>query len=287
MERSRTHGAGAKPRVPALHVDTWRDGTGIAEATHLFKYLQDLETPNQFLIIGAGPHCSFMFDQALLETKLPDARNSSNMKVGDLEIGDARYGGDDHGYVKLFLNWFEYWLNSEQNHVTDMPKVQLYVMGKGWNLDDHWPLKATRFTKYFLTGDPVSPHRQGVGMLSTSLPSGNEQDRYVYDPGSPNPTLGGGSFSSIVEAARDQRPVEARKDVLVYSTPPLEKPVTIAGPVEVVLYVSSSALDADFMVKLVDVYPDGKAINLSDDAFRVRYREGSTRKCSCSRARST
>jgi uncharacterized protein len=78
--------------------------------------------------------------------------------------------------------------------------------------------------------------------------------------------------------ALDQRPVEARKDVLVYSTSSLQKPVTIAGPVEVVLYVSSSAQDTDFMVKLVDVYPDGKAINLTQDAFRARYREGFDKK---------
>jgi putative CocE/NonD family hydrolase len=72
--------------------------------------------------------------------------------------------------------------------------------------------------------------------------------------------------------------VEARKDVLVYSTPVLEKPITIAGPIDVVLYVSSSAKDTDFMVKLTDVYPDGKSVNLSDDAFRVRYREGFDKK---------
>ena len=72
--------------------------------------------------------------------------------------------------------------------------------------------------------------------------------------------------------------IEIRKDVLVYATAPLEKPVTIAGPIEVVLYVSSSAKDTDFFVKLIDIYPDGKAINLSNDAFRVRYREGFDKK---------
>jgi uncharacterized protein len=90
-------------------------------------------------------------------------------------------------------------------------------------------------------------------------------------PGSPTPSRGGDWGQ---KTALDQRSVEVRKDVLVYSAPPLDKPVTIAGPIDVVLYVSSSAKDTDFMVKLVDVYPDGKAINLNEDAFRVRYREG-------------
>jgi uncharacterized protein len=259
--------AGIKPRVPALHVSTWHDGAAV-EVIRLFKYLQDLGTPNQYLIMGPGPHCAYFS-----EDKFAD------FKFGDLDIGDARYAGEDHGYKKLFLNWFEYWLNGKQNNVTNMRKVQLYVMGKGWISGDQWPLKGTHLTKYYLSSGPVSRLLQNLRVLSTSVPEIDEKDGYVYDPSVPVPTSVG-SNGSIMGAfdPLDQRPVEARKDVLVYATPPLDKSVTIVGHIDIVLYVSSSAKDTDFMATLIDVYPDGKAINLDDDAFRVRYREGFDKK---------
>jgi uncharacterized protein len=260
--------SGSKPRVPALHINTWHDDS-VGETTRLFRYLQDSGAPNQYLIVGAGSHCSFV--------GVPSPESTlSDLKFGDLEIGDARYEGDDHGYAKLFLDWFGYWLNGEQNHITDMPKVQLYVMGKGWISGDRWPLEGTRFTKYYLDGNTGSNLDLETGLLSTRLPSHAAIDSYIYDPGTPVPSRGGICCGPAF--ALDQRPLELRKDVLVYSTPPLGKPVTIAGPIDVVLYVSSSAKDTDFMVKLIDVYPDGKAINLDDDAFRVRYREGFDKK---------
>jgi putative CocE/NonD family hydrolase len=283
-------GAGAKPRVPALHLVTWYD-PAVGETTRLFKYLQDLGTPDQYLIIGAGPHCSMFWEgspdlkisdlqsyaKQSPDLKLSDLKLSSlsHLRFGDLEVGDARYSGNDRGYQKLVLDWFGYWLNGEQNHVTDMPKVQLFVMAKGWIYGDRWPLKQTRFTKYYLSADRASRLRHEAGALTTSPSNHEQEDTYVYDPASPTPSSGGdwGHASAL-----DQRQIEVRNDVLVYSTPPLDNPLTIAGPIDVVLYVSSSAKDTDFMVKLVDVYPDGKSINLSDDAFRVRYREGFDKK---------
>jgi len=280
-----------RPRVPALHVNTLHDHS-IGETTRLFKYLQDVGTPDQYMIIGAGPHCSYFADgfydlrvEDLVkadfgpEQKVTDLKSVpklSDMKFGDLEVGDTRYGKDDHGWQTLFLNWFGYWLKGEKNNVPDMPKVQIYVMGKGWISDDHWPLKKTRFTNYYLSSNSAFQLSEKGGALSNSPPTSEETDSYLYDPSMPVPSLGGNLEEN--SPARDQRPVEERKDVLLYSTPPLDKPVTIAGPIDVVLYVSSTAKDTDFMVKLIDVYPDGKAINLNDDAFRVRYREGFDKK---------
>lgn len=257
-------GRDAKPRVPALMVSTWHDGFA-GEVTRLFQYLQRIGTPDQYLIVGPGPHCSFFSSEDRL----------SDLQFGDLEIGDARYAGRG-GYKSLFMDWFDHWLNGEPNHVTDMPKVQIYVMGLGWLSGDRWPLKDVHYTNYYLSGDhTLRPPPRGGALLAGS-PARAGVDRYLYDPGEPTPSKGGVIIDG--ESAQDQRLVEARKDVLIYSTPPLKKAVTIAGPVEVVLYVSSSAKDTDFMVKLVDMYPDGKSINLSDDAFRVRYREGFQKK---------
>jgi putative CocE/NonD family hydrolase len=258
-------GGAANPRVPALHMSSWHD-PWVGETTRLFRYLQDRGTSNQYLIIGAGPHCSYFSNN-----------NASDMKFGDLEVGDARYRGDDEGYSRLFMDWFDFWLKGQQNHVTSMPKVQLYVMGLGWISSDQWPLKEARSTNYYLHAASSSADlNETGGALSASEPEGDSQDTYLYDPASPTPSRGGDMEEK--DAARDQRPIEVRKDVLLYSTPPLRHPLTVAGSIQVVLYVSSTAKDTDFMAKLVDVYPDGKAINLTDTAFRARYREGFDKK---------
>ena len=253
-------GAGDKPRVPALHHNTWHD-VGVGEMIRLFQYLQDMGTPNQYLIIGSGPHCA-----ALAEETMAD------LSFGDLEVGDARYGGLDRGYAKLFLNWYDYWLKGEKNDVVKMPKVQLHVMGKGWVSGDRWPLESTRFVNYYLDSDGRAGSRMDSGALAVGRPAGAPFDEYRYDPSMPVPSRGGGCCGDDI--ALDQREVEMRSDVLTYTSPPLEEGLTLAGPIEVVLHVSSSAKDTDFMVKLVHVYPDGKAINLADDAIRARYREG-------------
>jgi uncharacterized protein len=283
---------GIDPHVPALHVSTLYD-PAVVETVRFYGYLQGKGTPNQFLIIGAGSHCSWEADERVADMSEaeraqhianaggPEAQRAAaemmsftlaNPRFDDLQGGDARYGGEDRGYAKLYLRWFNHWLKGEQNNVTDMPKVQVYVMNKGWVSDTKWPLTSTHFTSYYLGAHNGSQVHTDTGTLSTSAPKDSAKDSFVYDPSSPTPTLGGGCCGLGV--ALDQRPIESRKDVLVYSSAPLEKPVTIAGPVQAVLYVSSSARDTDFMVKLVDVYPDGRAINLTEDAFRVRFRDG-------------
>jgi putative CocE/NonD family hydrolase len=236
----------------------------VGESVRLFKHLEDVGTPNQFLIIGAGPHCT-----------LDEEEKYGDYTFGDFALGDIRYRGIDHGYEKLFLDWFDHWMAGKDNGVTSMPRVQLLVMNGGWVSGPSYPLPQMRLTPYFL-GPPGGGQGFDAGALMTAAPSAAAQHAYTYDPDQPTPTHGGGCCEQA--NALDQRPVEVRKDVLVFSTPPLTAPVTIAGPVTVTLYVSSSAKDTDFMVKLVDVLPDGRAINLNDDALRARYRDGFDKK---------
>jgi uncharacterized protein len=282
--------------VPALHVTTLYD-PGAVETTRWYRYLQDQGVPNQFLVVGGGPHCSFFLAEyvgamslgekadEIAKARTAEEREGlaeresftlADMKFGDLQGGDARYAGEDHGYAILFLRWFNHWLRGDANNVTSMPKVQIYVMNKGWISGDHWPFSSTHFTNYYLRSWGASEVHEHTGSLSTSPADHAAEDSFTYDPANPTPSQGGGCCG--LQVARDQRPVEARQDVLVYSTEALKEPVTIAGPVEADLFVSSSARDTDFMVKLVDVYPDGKAINLTEDAFRVRYRDGYEKK---------
>ncbi|SEB66075.1 CocE/NonD family hydrolase [Microbacterium hydrocarbonoxydans] len=275
-----------RPRVPALHINSWHD-LAAGETARLFAYLQSVDTPDQYLIMGGGPHCSIwqelpfeitktrakemfagMTTTEMEATPAPDMRDFT---FGDLELGDVRYRGVDHGYPKLYLAWFDKWLRGRDNGVTDMPRVQLFVMNQGWISSDAWPHPNVVPTTFHLVDDAQAWLRNEAGALSTTPPIGEFSDSYVYDPLNPTPTLGD---ELGFHAAKDQRPISMRRDVLVYSTAPLEKAMTVVGPIEVTLHVSTSAEDTDFIVRLIDVHPDGRAINLAHDGLRLRYRDG-------------
>ena len=192
--------------------------------------------------------------------------------VGDLDMGDVRK--DWNG---IYLKWYDRWLKGEDNGITDMPKVQYYLMGKNeWRTSDVWPLKGTQYKKYYLHSNGRANTRFGDGALSPNAPTDDQPtDSFVYDPGNPVMSHGGQRQNS---GPREQSKIEIRNDVLVYTTPALEDGIEVTGPISLVLYLSSSAKDTDITAKLVDVYPDGKAYNIQDGILRVRYREGFTKK---------
>src|SRR5215510_11072752 len=159
----------------------------------------------------------------------------------------------------------------------------LYVMGRNlWRAEQEWPLARTRFTKYFLHSDGHANSRLGTGALNTTVAKQEPIDKYTYDPSNPTPSRGGPvcctGTPDAPEGSFDQVEVEARRDVLVYTTAPLSSGVEVTGPLQLVLYVSSDQLDTDFTGKLVDVYPDGKAYNIQEGILRARYREGYDKK---------
>jgi putative CocE/NonD family hydrolase len=193
--------------------------------------------------------------------------------IGERDLGDAR--------IDLFdiqLRWYDHWLKGIDNGVTDMPRVRYYLMGKNeWKSADAWPLPDTSFRKFHLHSDGRANSRHGDGKLSAPAPGDEPADRFTYDPATPVPSLGGQACcTGTAEGAGgyDQSTAEMRQDVLVYTSDPLEKGLEVTGPLEVVLYVASSAKDTDFTAKLVDVYPDGRAFNVQEGAQRMRYREG-------------
>lgn len=279
-------GTADKPRVPAIHINSWHD-IAIGETTRLFAHLQTLDTPDQHLIIGGGPHCAIwqelpfeltkksakaMF--AGLTTTEVDAMPAPDMRdfsFGDVHLGDVRYRGVDHGFPKLYLAWFDRFVRGTDTDVTDMAPVQLFVMNQGWIAAESWPPPAVVPTSYYLTDDADAWQRNEAGGLSTEAPARASSESWVYDPMNPTPSVGG---DLGFHAALDQRAVSARRDVVVFSTPPLEDAVSVVGPIELELYVSTSAADTDFIVRLIDVHPDGTAINLADDGLRLRYRDG-------------
>lgn len=251
--------------VPALFVNSWYD-FGIAETLYQFNLFQRnakraRARESQFLIVSPTTHCA-------------SERATERTVVGEREVGDARFP-----YWRTYLDWFDHWLKGEGKGVERWPKVRYFVMGTNeWRSADAWPVPGTRFTRFYLHSDGRANSRLGHGTLSTSTPANEPPDVYVYDPASPVPTTGGPlcctGTPDAPAGAFDQRQVEMRQDVLVYTSEPLREGMEVTGPIEVLLYVSSSARDTDFTAKLVDVYPDGRAFNVQEGILRARYREG-------------
>jgi putative CocE/NonD family hydrolase len=193
-------------------------------------------------------------------------------------MGDARYN-----YDALTYGWFDHWLKGEKNGLLDtLPRVRYYTMGANkWQSSSAWPPVGSKTMTWYLSSGGQANSLFGDGRLVATVPPQDQPDRFVYDPMNPVPSYGGNvccTGNAIQAGAFDQRKMEARQDVLVYTTDPFSQGMEVSGPVEVTLYVSSDAKDTDLTVKLVDVYPDGRAYNLDESIQRLRYREGYDRK---------
>ena len=187
------------------------------------------------------------------------------------DLGDTRFD-----WFGTYLKWFDHWLKGIDNGITTMPKVQYYAMGKNqWKSAPVFPLVAP--TRFYLHSDGRANSRYGSGTLSAAAPRTEPSDRFVYDPGAPVPSKAGPiccTFSNEPAGPVDQRDIETRQDVLNYTSPPLTRETEVTRPIKAELYVSSSAKDTDFTVKLLDVLPDGTAYNLQEGIKRARYRDG-------------
>jgi putative CocE/NonD family hydrolase len=193
--------------------------------------------------------------------------------VGEIDFGPTAAQNDAN---EVTLKWYDFLFKGEQNEFAGKP-VKIFVMGANqWRQEEDWPLARAQSTKYFLHATKGANSLRGDGSLSSAAPRGESPDHYVYDPQSPAPTVGGPlccDGDHLAPGPRDQRSVEARDDVLVYSTPAFAEDSEITGPVTLELFAASSAVDTDFTAKLVDVAPDGFAQNLTEGIVRARYRE--------------
>jgi len=173
------------------------------------------------------------------------------------------------------LQWFDRWLKEIDNGADREAPVMIFVMGiDQWRSESDWPLPDTQYRDYFLHSGGQANTLNGDGTLSSEAPTEELPDVFLYNPLRPVPTVGGQVILPGANAMgpRDQQEVELRDDVLVYSTPVLEQPIEVTGPIELRLFISSSARDTDFTGKLVDVFPDGRAIILTEGILRARYR---------------
>ena len=181
--------------------------------------------------------------------------------------------------AKEFMNfdWYDHWLKGEDNGIEDQAPLRIYVMGANvWRDEYEWPLARTVYTNFYLRGGGNANSKTGDGVLSEIRPLLDESpDKYVYDPNDPVLTWGGHNLLEDV-GVKDQKKIEVREDVLIYTSAPMTKDLEVTGPITAVIYAASSAVDTDFTVKLCDVYPKGLSYNLTEGIIRARYRDSLT-----------
>jgi len=249
----------AQIRAPALIIDGWYDyylDSALADFNRIRAGGGSEEARMSRIIIGPWTH-------------------EAESEFEDVDFGPE---ADFMMQIKTMLRWYGYWLRGEDNGVTREGPIRIFVMGRNeWRTEREWPLARTRYEKYYFHSSGRANSVHGDGELNMDPPGGEPPDHFVYDPANPVPSVGGTSIYGAAKAGpKDQREVERRGDVLVYTTDTLDEDVEVTGPVRLVLYAASSAKDTDFSAKLVDVHPDGRAINIQAGMVRARYRDSFT-----------
>ena len=252
-------------RVPALHIGGWYD---IFLAGTLRNYIgikahggTEEARKGQRLLIQIGGHAGF------------------GRRIGDVEFGDEAL---KFSSTQVVLDWYDYLFKGVQNEFAAEgagagKPVHIFVMGANkYQEETDWPPPQAKTTRYFLHSGGSANSLAGDGALSTTPPKKESPDKFTYDPANPVTTIGGSlccDAEHYEPGPRDQRADENRNDVLVYSSKPVGEDMEVTGPVTAELWVKSSAVDTDFTAKLVDVSPDGFAMNLTDGILRMRYRD--------------
>ncbi|HEX6135919.1 MAG TPA: CocE/NonD family hydrolase [Longimicrobiales bacterium] len=254
--------------VPSLWLMSWYDVSS-APNLELFNHVRKTAPPEiadrQYAVIAPVLHCAY-------------TRATEQTVVGERDVGDARLD-----YDALTYGWFDHFLKGQQTGLLDtLPKVRYYTMGMNrWQSSDTWPPRGAETLTFYLTSGGSANTLNGDGRLVSERPRQARADRFRYDPMDPVPSHGGNvccTGNAVRGGAFDQSEMEARPDILVYTSDPLADGLEVTGEVELTLYVSSDVRDTDFTVKLIDVYPDGRAYNLDETIQRMRYRDGYDRQ---------
>lgn len=251
--------------TPSFWFASWYD-VSITPNISLFNHARNNSKDafirdNQYLVIAPTLHCAF-------------TRATENTIVGERSVGDARLN-----YEEQITKWFDLWLKGASNDFKETtPRIQYYTMGSNqWQSAETWPPENTELISYYLNSNGNANSRFGDGILSTRKAKKDTPDQFTYDPMTPVPSYGGNvccTGNAVKGGAWDQQDMEARNDILVYTTEVLDHDTEVSGFINSKLYVSSDVKDTDVTIKLVDVYPDGSAFNLDETIQRVRYREG-------------
>jgi uncharacterized protein len=243
--------------VPALHIGGWYDSFVSGTLKNFIGLRREAggerSRAAQKLLVGPWQH-------------FPWAR----------QTGVTDFGPEARNVVDTWQwRWFDQFLRDEDTNVLDSP-VTIFLMGENrWMNESSWPIEGTEYQNYYLHSEGAANSLNGDGALNQELPGHEPPDIYIYDPLFPMPSLGGHSccnpFTSPMGPSY-QSVREMANEVLVYTSPPLEQSLTVIGPVSATLYAATSAVDTDFTVRLCDVTPDGRSINVQEGIIRARYR---------------
>lgn len=261
-----------KVDVPVLAFDGWYDAF-INGALRNFEGMRtsggtEVARNDQRIVIGPWEHVGW-------------GRPSSPVSPRLKAIGAVA----DSPVNELMLAWFDHFLKGEDNDVVTGPRVDYFEMGDNkWHTATDWPIPGTKYQEWYFASNGHAASVMGDGALSEAAPDGSNpayrsgaaSDQFVYDPANPVPSIGGHSCCLWLTGPQgqfDQSAIEQRSDILVYSSAPLKEPLHVTGPVAVTLYAKSTAPDTDFTAKLVDVFPDGTAINLANGIQDARFRD--------------
>jgi len=252
--------------VPTFWFTSWYDvsiSPNLALYNHMRENAESQEArDNQYLWIAPTLHCAY-------------SRATQNTIVGERSVGDARYD-----YDALIYGFFDKWLKEEEpaTIIDTLARVTYYTMGSNeWQTTSAWPPPSAEMVDFYLDSDGSANTLYGDGKLVMQVPAEDNPDRYLYDPMNPVKSYGGNvccTGDAVEGGSFDQRVMEARNDILVYTSEPFTEDTEVSGFVESTLYLSSDAKDTDVTIKLIDVGPDGAAYNLDETIQRVRYREG-------------
>lgn len=251
-------------RVPCMHLTGWND------------FLRD-ETIYNFV--------SFHKRGGTEQT-----RTGGRLIVGPWSHGDvladtiagqyygAQASGDAQDITGKIAAWFDYWMKGQDSAFMSAPPVRLFIMGiNQWRDEAQWPLKRTSYQKLYLHSEGGANTLHGNGRLSFVPPEAEPCDTYLYDPANPAPLdVAADPENPYAAVIQDQRINEAREDILVYTTDVLKEALELVGPVQAQIFAASSAVDTDFVCKLLDVKPDGSVFLLMSRLVRARYRKGKT-----------
>jgi uncharacterized protein len=246
--------------VPMLHINGWYDIYSEGMLRNYEGLVKRHGAGRQKIVVGPWVHS--------LNWRVVGQMDFGPQAVVDLDAMEAR--------------WLARWLKGEMNGVENEAPVRIFVMGiNQWRDEAAWPLARANQESFFLGSGGRANSLFGDGVLSAEPREGAGMDTYVYDPENPVPTVGSGTFGAATSAfagPTDHAPIERRDDVLVYSSPVLEAPMEVTGYINAELYVSTDAVDTDFVVRLCDVYPDGRSMVLCDGVARLSFREGLQKK---------
>ncbi|WP_203300643.1 CocE/NonD family hydrolase [Marinobacter sediminum] len=250
--------------VATLHINDWFDQTAhntFKLAEHMAENAIHPRAKSQHVLIAPGLHCT-----------------AGKLDSGPVKIGELEFTYTNKNFSRLYIDWFDYWLKDKDKDLP--PRYEYFLIhSEQWHASGDWPPPTTQQRRFYLLpnqhlGDQSEANRSNA---AHDVPS----DQFVYDPLNPVPTAGGPICCTYRQEDRpgplDQTALKSRQDVLVYTSNPLDQDLDVVGNARVVLFVSTSAKDTDFTVKMVDQYPDGKAYNLQDGVVRLRYRNGIAR----------